>query len=258
MGRPVARGPPARSRAYPRVNDHRPGPTPPPRSAVLVVDEEMLVRAGLRAVIESDRGFQVVAEAPDADRAVDAAGRLRPRLAIVGSHGGAIDVVDATRRIRAACPDTNVVLLIRLDDGSTVLEGMRAGAIGFVRMGVERMELLSVLARALAGESVVDPSVATALLTRMAAESDLAPRHLPDPLTPREVQILRLVARGETNREIATRLILAVGTIKVHVEHILVKLGVNDRTQAAVRAVELGIVTHDGPEGVSGSGHRAA
>jgi DNA-binding NarL/FixJ family response regulator len=92
----------------------------------------------------------------------------------------------------------------------------------------------------------------------MAAESDLAARAMPDPLTPRETEILRLVARGETNREIAGRLILAVGTIKVHVEHILDKLGVTDRTQAAVRAVELGIVRPDEPEAAPGPGHRAA
>jgi DNA-binding NarL/FixJ family response regulator len=231
---------------------------PLPRAGVLVLDEEMLVRAGLRAVIESDRRFTVVAEASDAARAIDAASRFQPQLAIVGSHGGAIDVVEATRRLHAACPVTSIVLMARLEDGVLVLEGMRAGAIGFVRTGVERVELLSALSRALAGESVVDPSVAAALITRMASESDFAPRALPDPLTPREVQILRLVARGETNREIASSLILAVGTIKVHVEHILVKLGVNDRTQAAVRAVELGIVGHDGPDGATGSGHRAA
>jgi DNA-binding NarL/FixJ family response regulator len=116
---------------------------------------------------------------------------------------------------------------------------------GFVGSDVGRLELLSALHRALAGESVVDPAAATALIRRLAAESELAPASAPDPLTVREVEILQLVAQGHTNRQIADRLIVAVGTIKVHVEHILGKLGATDRTQAAVRGVELGIVRGD-------------
>jgi DNA-binding NarL/FixJ family response regulator len=110
----------------------------------------MLVRAGLRAVIESDPGLHVVAEAADAERAIGAAVRLRPRLAIIGARGTSLDGIALTRALREACPDTAVVLLARLDDGEALLGGLRAGALGFVRMGVERQELLSVLHRAIA------------------------------------------------------------------------------------------------------------
>jgi DNA-binding NarL/FixJ family response regulator len=218
----------------------------------------MLVRAGLRAVIESDAGFHVVAEAAEGGRAVEAAQRLRPALAIVGSLSAPLATVALTSRLRAMCPATAVVVLAPLEAGDTLLASLRAGAIGVLRTSVERRELLSALARALRGESVIDPAVATSLVTRMAMESDFSNRALPDALTPREVQILRLVARGHTNREIAGRLILAVGTIKAHVQHILEKLGVDDRTQAAVRAVELGLAIHDDPEVKVDPGSHAA
>lgn len=222
-------------------------PAAPPSTDVLVVADEMLVRAGLRAVIDSDPGLHVVAEAADGDHALDTAARIWPGLAIIGSHGPTLDSIDVTRRMRAVSPQTTIVVLARLDDGEALLGALRAGALGVLRTGVERLELLNGLHRALAGESVVDPTVANALIARMASESDLPPRALPEPLTPRETEILRLVARGQTNREIAARLIVAVGTIKVHVEHILDKLGVSDRTQAAVLAVELGIARRDDP-----------
>jgi DNA-binding NarL/FixJ family response regulator len=220
----------------------------PERVAILVVDDEMLVRAGLKVVIEADPELSVIAEAADVDEAMAIVDRCQPRLAIVSTRipGGG---VAAARRLRAASPDLRVVLLARPTDGDALVEGLRAGAIGFLRMDTQRLQLLAALKRAIAGETVVDPEVATRLILRMAAESDFEPRSLPEPLTRREKEILRLVAEGQTNRQIAARLIVAVGTIKVHVEHILGKLGVADRTQAAVRAVELGLVG-----GVIGSG----
>lgn len=226
----------------------------PHRTEILVVDEEMLVREGLRAVIETDPALHVIADVADGERALDAATRLQPGMAIIGSRASTLDCVEITRRLHEASPTTTIVVLTRLDDGHALLGALRAGAVGVLRTGVERLELLNALHRALAGETVVDPAVANALIARMASESDLQPRSLPDPLTPRETEILRLVARGQTNREIAGRLILAVGTIKVHVEHILDKLGVSDRTQAAVLAVELGLTGRDDQEGLSGPG----
>jgi DNA-binding NarL/FixJ family response regulator len=230
----------------------------PQRTAVLVADEAMLVRAGLRAVVESDIAFHVAGEATDGEQALEFAVRHRPALAIIGSLGSPLDTVALTGRLRAACPGTAIVVLAPVEAGRTLLASLRAGALGVLRTGVERVELMAALRRVLQGESVVDPAVATALMTRMAAESDLPSGARPESLTPREVEILRLVARGHTNREIAGSLILAVGTIKVHVEHILDKLGVNDRTQAAVRAVELGIAVREDPAGTADPRHRAA
>jgi DNA-binding NarL/FixJ family response regulator len=217
------------------------------RAAVLVADPEMLVRAGLRAVIEGDQAFCVAAEAESGAHALELIVRLRPPLAVLSTSLVGPSGLEVTQRAHEQAPATAIVLLAHADDTHFLVEGFRAGAIGFIRSDVGRLELLSTLARALTGESVIDPTAARLLIERMAAESDLAPRTTPDPLTPRELEILHLVAQGQTNREIATRLIVAVGTIKIHVEHILGKLGAADRTQAAVRATELGMLHPDEP-----------
>ncbi|HXG25458.1 MAG TPA: response regulator transcription factor [Candidatus Binatia bacterium] len=205
----------------------------------------MLVRAGLRSVIDGDPAFRVEAEAVDGAQALEILARLRPRLAVLATALQNPTGIEVVRQARAAAAETAIVLLARSDEMDTILDGFRAGAIGFVRADVERIELLTSLHRALAGESVVDPATATQLILRMASESELVNSATPVPLTPRELEILGLMARGHTNREIAERLIVAVGTIKVHVEHILGKLGAADRTQASVRAVELGLVQGD-------------
>ena len=218
-------------------------------ASVLIADAEMLVRVGLRAVISEDPAFTVAAEAANGEHALELTARLRPRLAILSMDLREPPAIEVARRTRQLAPETTIVLLAREQQMRSVLEGFRAGATGFVRSDVGRLELLAALRRALAGESVIDPVAATDLIVRMAAESDFTPRATPDPLTPRELEILRLVAQGQTNRQIADRLIVAVGTIKAHVEHILGKMGVADRTQAAVRAVEMGIVHADDAPG---------
>lgn len=217
-------------------------PAAPPPASVVVGDPEMLVRAGLRKVIDEDPAFHVAAEAADGAHALELIERLRPRLAVLATRLRDPDGVEVARRAHESTRETAVVLLGQIDEPGSILEGFRAGAIGFVRSDVVRLDLLATLRRVLAGESVIDPTAATELIVRMAAESEMVARGTPEPLTPRELEILGLVARGHTNREIAQRLIVAVGTIKIHLEHILAKLGAHDRTQAAVRAVELGII----------------
>lgn len=225
----------------------RPSVNGPPPATVVIGDPEMLVRTGLRAVIEDDPAFEVAAEAADGAHALELVERLEPRLAILALGLRGPDGIEVARRAHEVARGTAVILLARLDELGSVLDGFRAGAIGFVRTDVERLDLLNALRRTLAGESVIDPVTATQLIVRMAAETEAVALATPDPLTPRELEILHLVAQGRTNREIAERLIVAVGTIKVHVEHILGKLGAADRTQAAVRAVELGIVRGNDP-----------
>jgi len=220
-------------------------------ASVVVADPEMLVRAGLRAVIEGDPAFHVAAEAGSGAHALELMERLRPDLAVVSTSLRDPSGIEVARRSHEIAPATAIVLLAHADDTHFLIEGFRAGAIGFVRSDVGRLELLSTMARARAGESVIDPMAARLLVMRMAAESDLALRPMPDALTLRELEILQLVAQGQTNREIATRLLVAVGTIKIHVEHILGKLGAADRTQAAVRGVELGMVHTEEPLGPS-------
>jgi two-component system, NarL family, response regulator DevR len=214
-------------------------------AGVVIADPEMLVRAGLRAVIDGDAALKVQGEAETGAHALELIARLRPALAVLSTGLCDPSGIEVARLARASSPATAIVLLARADDTHSLVDGFRAGVTGFVRSDVGRVELLTSLGRALAGESVIDPAAATALIMRMASESELPAQTMPDPLTPRELEILQLVAQGQTNRQIATRLIVAVGTIKVHVEHILGKLGAADRTQAAVRAAELGIVHAD-------------
>jgi len=225
----------------------RPRDRSPSRATVVVADPEMLVRAGLRAVLDTDPALEVVADAADGAHAVELAGRLHPSLAIISASLRNPSGLEVAASVRLVSASTITVLLARPEDTGALIEGFRAGVTGFIRSDVGRLELLAALHRALAGESVVDPAAANELIRRLVAESELAPRAVPDPLTPRELEILRLVAQGHTNRQIAERLIVAVGTIKIHVEHILGKLGATDRTSAAVRAVELGIVHADDP-----------
>jgi DNA-binding NarL/FixJ family response regulator len=199
-------------------------------------------------VIESDPGLRLLADAESGAHVLELIERLSPALAILSTTLRDPSGLEAVRVVRARCPGTFVVLLAPADDSRSLVDGLRAGATGFVRSDVGRLDLLATLHRALAGEAVVDPAAARELIMRIAAEGDGAAGYMPSPLTPRELEILQLVSQGRTNREIAGRLIVAVGTIKVHVEHILDKLGASGRTQAAVRAVELGIVTTDDPD----------
>lgn len=217
------------------------------RASVLIADPEMLVRAGLQAVIDGETAFRVAAEAATGEHALELIARLRPDLAVLSTTLCDPAGIEVARRTRTLAPATAIVLLARADDTASLLYGFRLGVTGFVRADVGRLDLLNALHHALAGESVIDPLAAIALVRRLAAETDIAAHALPDPLTPREIEILQLVAQGQTNRQIAGGLIVAVGTIKAHVEHILSKLGVADRTHAAVRAVELGIVRPDDP-----------
>jgi DNA-binding NarL/FixJ family response regulator len=236
-------------RASKETVSERTGPAPERTPAsVLVAEPEMLVRAGLRTVIDADSAFHVAAEAESGEHALELIARLRPALAIVSTGLHEPGGLEVARRAHALSPSTAIVLLARAEDTHSLIEGFRAGVTGFVRSDVGRLELLSSLGRALAGESVIDPAAATQLIVRMAAESEPMPHAMPDPLTPRELEILQLVAQGQTNRQIAMRLIVAVGTIKIHIEHILGKLGAADRTQAAVIAAELGMVHADEQE----------
>lgn len=215
------------------------------QASVIVCEPEMLVRAGLRSIIDADPVFHVTAEATEGAHALELLSRHHPRIAVIATSLTEPSGIEVARRARELSPETAVVILARADETRSMLDGFRAGAAGYVRTNVGRLDLLAALRRTLAGEAVIDAAAATELIVQMAAESELVARATPDPLTPREVEILELVAQGQTNRQIAERLIVAVGTIKVHVEHILGKLGAADRTQAAVRAVELGIVHPD-------------
>lgn len=214
------------------------------RARLVIADDHELARAGLRSMLMSDPGLEIVGEAANGRDAVARCSELRPDLVLLDVRMPELDGMAATRLIKEQSPETNVLIVTMHETPEYLLEALRAGASGYVLKDATRAELLSAVRQVLRGEQVLNGGLAARLLQRMVyttpTRADNTAR-----LTPRELDVLRLLAQGKTNREIAALLIVSAGTIKVHVEHIIAKLGVSDRTQAAVRAVELGLI---GPE----------
>ena len=198
---------------------------------VLVVDDHAVVRQGLRGLLELQDGIEVAGEAADGDQGVDAATRLRPDVILMDLVMPALDGVAAMRLLRERLPETRVIVLTSFLDDDKLLPALRAGAAGYLLKNAEPQEV--------AGQTVIDPVVAARLVETLAADDRGDPIDL---LTPREREVLVLLGRGYANKRIALELGLAEKTVKAHVGHVLAKLGVSDRTQAAIAAVRAGLV----------------
>jgi len=212
---------------------------------VLLVDDQRLMREGLRILLELEPDIEVVGEAEDGQAALEAYAVLRPDVVLMDIRMPGMDGVEATRRLRDRWPEARVIILTTFDDDAYVFEGLRAGALGYLLKDVSGAELAEAVRTVAAGGALIEPSVArkvVAEFARIAPPSHRAGEGLPEPLSEREREVLRLLAQGLTNREIAARLFLAEGTVKNYVTAILQKLGVRDRTQAALRARELGLI----------------
>ncbi len=228
---------------------------------VVIADDHALVREGLRAVLEAEGDIEVVGEAPDGLRAVEACAELRPDVVLMDVRMPGMDGLAATRAIKAGTPDVGVVMVTMHENPDYLLEAVRAGAAGYVLKDASGEKIAEAVRRTIAGDSPLEQGLAMRLLERLAAGDEVpspsggsvgdpggeaAPvttpsRELPEGITPREAEVLGLMARGLTNPQIGTELGISRGTAKVHVQNIIAKLGVSDRTQAAVRAVELGL-----------------
>jgi two-component system, NarL family, response regulator LiaR len=206
---------------------------------VLIVDDHSVVREGLRAFLELQDGFEVVGEAADGEKAIVSATRLRPNVILMDLVMPQLDGVAAMRRLREEVPDARVIVLTSFLDDDKLLPALRAGAAGYLLKNAEPQELARAVRAAHSGEAVLDPVVAARLVETLAAADGQEPL---DQLTPREREVLVLVGRGFSNKRIAKELGIAEKTVKTHVGHVLAKLGVTDRTQAAVVAVRSGIV----------------
>jgi DNA-binding NarL/FixJ family response regulator len=228
------------------------------RSAVrvLVVDEFPIARSGITSMLDGYPGLDVVGEADDAASAEDAARRLRPDLVVIDPVMARGDGFEALRTMRAEHQEARILVLAKTDDLEVASEAMRCGADGFLVKTVTQSALLNAIQRLLNGEPVVDPQVAARAVRAGGPPSPV--ESMPDPLTPRELEVLRLLSLGHTNPQIARQLYMAVGTVKVHVEHLLGKLGATDRTDAAVRAAGMGLLTPDQEEGPSAERHMPA
>jgi DNA-binding NarL/FixJ family response regulator len=194
-------------------------------------------------MLASERGLAIVGEATTGREALALCRRLQPDLVLMDVRMPELDGLAATRAIKDECPQVSVVIVTMHENPDYLFEALRAGAAGYVLKDATQREVVGAVRQVLRGESLLSAEVATRLLRRLAQET--APTHGPAivPLTPRELDVLRLLVQGMTNREIAAKLVVSVGTVKVHVERILSKLGVSDRTQAAVRAVTLGLAS---------------
>ena len=211
---------------------------------VLLVDDQKLMREGLRILLELEPNLEVAGEAADGQAAIESYSALQPDVVLMDIRMPGMDGVEATWRLRERWPQARVIILTTFDDDEYVFEGLRAGALGYLLKDVSGQELAEAVRTVAAGGALVEPSVARKVLaefSRLAPPARSAGEGLPEPLTQREREVLQLLARGLRNREIAERLTLAEGTVKNHVTNILQKLGVRDRTQAAVRARDLGM-----------------
>jgi DNA-binding NarL/FixJ family response regulator len=213
---------------------------------VLVVDDQALFREALATLLEVRPEIEVVGEAANGAQALDRVATLRPDVVLMDLHMPVLDGIAATRRLRVEQPGIRVLALTTFDDDEDVFAALRAGAVGYLLKDVSSERLVEALLAAARGESVLQPSVAAKVVARFARMADDEPVPRPQPLvvplSDRELEVLRLLAEGASNREIAAALFLAEGTVKNHVTNVLAKLGARDRTQAALRARALDLV----------------
>lgn len=209
---------------------------------LVIADDHELARAGLRAMLTGQRGLELIGEATNGREALALCRRLQPDLALIDVRMPELDGLAACRGIKQECPATSVILLTIHENPEYLLEALKAGAAGFVLKDITQRELITAVRRVLHGESILNRELVIRLLQRLDSETPCQTELPSKQLSPRELEVLQLLTQGQTNREIASHLTVSVSTVKIHVEHILTKLGVSDRTQAAVRAIELGLL----------------
>ena len=220
---------------------------------LVLVDDHHLLRRGFRSLLSSEPGLEVVGEASNGIEAIEICRRLEPDLVLMDVRMPEMDGITATRHIKREQPGVSVLMVTMHENPDYLLEALDAGAAGYVLKDAPADRLISAVHRTLNGESPLNQELATRLLRRLAEEKQQKPYSSPstnrDPmgeaLTPRETEVLVLLTTGQTNQQIAQSLTISKGTAKVHVERIIRKLGVSDRTQAAVRAIELGLTSPD-------------
>jgi len=212
---------------------------------VLLVDDQDLFCEGLETLLSVHKDIQVVGQAGNGQEAVDLALKLRPDVILMDIQMPVLNGVGATRRLKQSLPDCRIIALTTFDDKETVFDALRAGAVGYLLKDVGSARLAESIRVTARGESILEPSVAAKVVAEfsrvaspmMATSSEI----LLEPLSERELEVLRLVMSGLSNREIAEELFISAGTAKTHLHHLCGKLGVRNRTEAAMRAKELGL-----------------
>lgn len=213
---------------------------------LLIVDDQEYMRTGLRVVLSRRGDIEVVGEAADGEEGVRLCRELAPDLVLMDIEMPGLDGIEATRRIKAEMPSTSILVITAHTSPEYLLEAVSAGAAGYLRKEAAMLGVEDAVAAVLAGEPILDAGLSMQLLRRMSDSDTEAPAGqgramIEDSLTGRELEILAQISLGRTNAEIAQTLYLSVGTVKTHVHRVISKLGVSDRTQAAVLAIRAGI-----------------
>ena len=208
---------------------------------ILLCDDQAVIRDGLEMLLNLEKDIQVVATAQDGAEALELAEQQAPDLVLMDLKMPGMNGIEATRQIRARFPGIKVLVLTTYDDDEWVFDAIRAGASGYLLKDTPREKIIEAVRGTVAGKSFVDPSVAGKLLNQVSSNQTQPASLLSEKLTEREVGVLRLIAKGMNNRDIASQLHLSEGTVRNHVSAILEKLGVSDRTQAAVMAIQHGL-----------------
>ncbi len=209
---------------------------------ILLVDDQSLFREGLRTLLSLQADFAMVGEAGNGDEAVRLAERLAPNVVLMDMHMPVLDGVAATRKLREIAPAIRVIALTTFDDDEYVFEALRAGAVGYLLKDTASDKLFEAIRAAARGESFLQPSIAAKVVAEFSRMAAPKPAPLVEPLSDREIEIVKMLAAGASNKEIGTALFITEGTVKNHVTSIFGKLGVRDRTQAALKAKEMGLL----------------
>ncbi|MGW9632110.1 response regulator [Agromyces sp. NPDC055520] len=209
---------------------------------IVVADDHPIVRAGIVGLLEGEPGLEVVGEAADGAAAVSVAASERPDLVLMDLRMPQLDGAAATARILAEVPGTRVLVLTTYETDDHILAAIEAGASGYLLKAAPQAEIVAGIRAVAAGETVLAPSIAAKLVSRVRADAVAAAADTAPSLSPRELEVLRLVADGRSNPEIARALFIGEATVKTHLLHVFEKLEVSDRTRAVTRAMELGLI----------------
>ena len=215
---------------------------------VLLVDDQTLIRQGIRLLLEIETDIQVVGQAANGREALEQVASLRPDVVLMDVRMPEMDGVVATRELGRRFPDVKVIILTTFEDDETVFEGLKAGARGYLLKDISSEEMAAAVRKVAGGEALIEPRLTRKVLaefSRLASANSgqASSGSLPVPLTERELEVLQALAHGLSNREIAEQLVITQGTVKNHVSSLIDKLGVRDRTQAVLKGQELGLIS---------------